>query len=366
MKHKLSYYFSNEFIKKNKQEKLSIIKELITNYDNEYNSYESISFTVKQFDEKTKKMIKNVKTFIIVFIIASFTIFNYILLKSFEVKINLFYFLLISLIIAFLFIIDIVKELKKEKETKIKSIELNQNILKIIFEDNQQKEYNIKNINLTSKIINNKDNSHINDYLITIQEKNKLIKEKYHLNATQVENEFFAFLIFIKCLMLSIDIKDLNDNQFQTLYSNIYNNNKGLDTRNNIKIFLISGITLSILSCWILLSIVSNIYTMIKYDKVTANITGHNNISRYNNDGERIHYTQIEIKYEYNNITYYDTLMTDYNIFNRIIKKKTIYVNQNSPQQYDYFRYENILLCLITTYFSYFLLKKHKNLNQLS
>lgn len=367
MKHKLSYYFSNEFYQKNKQEKLNTIKELIINYDNVYNSYESISFTVKQFDEEIKKITANVKTFIILFIIASFIIFSYILLKSFEIKINIFYFLLISLIIAFLFIFYIIKEIKKEKKTQIKSIELNQNILKLIFEDNQEKEYNIKNINLTSKIINNRDNSHSNDYLITIQEKNKLTKEKYHLNATQVENEFFATIIFIKCLILSIDIKDITNNQLDILYSNIYNNNIGLETKNKnySQTCLILGLFCSFISFIAFINITFNFYEIIKYDKVTANITGYNNVSYYN-DGERIHYTQIEIKYEYNNKTYYDSIRSDFNILNKIIRKKNIYVNQNSPQQYTYFRYENILLCLITTYFSYFLLKKYKNLNQLS
>lgn len=366
MNHKLSSYFNNEFIK-NKQEKLNIIKELITNYDNEYNSYEFISFTVKQFDEEIKKITKNVKTFIILFIIASFTIFNYISLKSFEVKINLFYFLLNSLLIAFLFIIYIIKELKKEKKIQVKSIELNQNILKLIFEDNQEKEYDINNISLTSKKINNKDNSHSNDYLITIQEKNKLIREKYHLNATQVENEFFATIIFIKCLILSIDIKDITNTQLETLYSNVFNNNNGLETKNNNStIFLIVITFCTFISIIALFNIIFNFYEIIKYDKVAANITGYNNVSYYNSDGERIHYTQIEIKYEYNNETYYDSLRSDFNILNKIIKKKNIYVNKNSPQQYTYFRYENILLCLITTYFSYYLLKKYKNLNQLN
>lgn len=365
MNHKLSSYFNNEFIK-NKQKKLNIIKELITNYDNEYNSYESISFTVKQFDEEIKKITKNVKTFIILFIIASFTIFNYISLKSFEVKINLFYFLLNSLLLAFIFIFYIIKTMKKEKKMQIKSIELNQNILKLIFEDNQEKEYDINNINLTSRKINNKHNSHTNDYIITIKNKDKLAKEKYYLDATQVENEFFATIIFIKCLIFSIDIKDITNTQLETLYSNVFNNNNGLETKNNNSaIFLIVITFCTFISITAFFNIIFNFYEIIKYDKVTANITGYNNVSYYN-DGERIHYTQIEIKYEYNNKTYYDSIRSDFNILNKIIRKKNIYVNQNSPQQYTYFRYENILLCLITTYFSYFLLKKYKNLNQLS
>lgn len=356
----IGYYFSKEYQKEKADKFLSEIKEIATNYANEYNSYESISLEIPKIDKKTKELTKNVKTFIIFYIIAFTSLFIYISLKMLEIKINTFLFLSTSLILGIIFIILIIFDISKENKNIIVSIFFNKDDLTFEFKDNNKKTFNIKDINITTKLIHHKDDNFRDDFIITINNKKSLKKDKYFININNIEKEFFAFIIFIKSLNSNIDFYNISNEQLNILYTNTYNNNLGLSPKKNLSYLLIIGLFLTFISVFLLINVISNCIDIIKYEKTTATITNHNKVNTHNQKGEHINYTYLDIEYEFNEETYYDRIISDYTLFDMISNKRTIYVNPNNPSSYTNFRYENLILLIFLSCISYFLIYKYR------